>query len=248
MTKLSNKEILQITQSQLSLDLNCAPADFNKEGIIFCESKDNPGRRPFPRGERHFDMLTMGKAIIVSATTDILPYLQEQLKGKSRDDAFCMPFVYGSGIYFLPDHLDPLPTPAGHNFEFTEGTDIHKLYSLEGFHNAIQYDANHPRPDVLVLLAKKEGKIIGMAGASDDCKMLWQIGIDVLPEYRNGGIAAALTSQLALEILARGKIPYYGTATSNVASQRVAFRAGFKPAWLCVYRGIFDGELVKTTV
>ena len=247
MSSLSNKEILQITQSQLSLDLNCTPSDFNKEGIIFCEAKDNPGRRPFPREKRHFDMLTMGKSVIVSATKDILPYLKEQLNKKSRDDAFCMPFVYGSGIYFLPDLSNPLPIPEGLDFEFTEGKDIHKLYSLEGFHNAMQYDTNHIRPDILALSAKKDGKIIGIAGSSNDCKMLWQIGIDVLPEHRNGGIAAALTNRLALEILSRGKVPYYGTASSNVASQRVAFRAGFKPAWLCIYRGIFDGVLTSPT-
>jgi len=30
-------------------------------------SRDNPGRRPFPRSERHFEMLTMGYAVVVSS-------------------------------------------------------------------------------------------------------------------------------------------------------------------------------------
>jgi hypothetical protein len=48
---------------------------------------------------------------------------------------------------------------------------------------------------------------------------------------------------LAIEILKRGKIPYYATAPGNISSQRVAISAGFMPAWTCVYRGRFDGEL-----
>jgi len=46
-----------------------------------------------------------------------------------------------------------------------------------------------------------DGIVAGMAGASDDCEMMWQIGISVLPEYRGRGIAAALTNRLAIEIL-----------------------------------------------
>ncbi|MDR2649448.1 MAG: hypothetical protein LBB94_06995 [Clostridiales bacterium] len=65
--------------------------------------------------------------------------------------------------------------------------------------------------------------------------MMWQIGIDVLPEYRHLGIAAVLTNRLTIEILERGKIPYYGTAQRNIASQRVAHRAGLRPAWCDVW-------------
>lgn len=71
--------------------------------------------------------------------------------------------------------------------------DISNLYKLEGFHNAVQYDSNHPRPDVLAITAMKNNEIIGRAGASADCEMMWQIGIDVLPALRNLGIAAVLT-------------------------------------------------------
>jgi GNAT superfamily N-acetyltransferase len=35
-----------------------------------------------------------------------------------------------------------------------------------------------------------------VAGASDDCNMMWHSGINVLPEYRGRGIAAALTNRL----------------------------------------------------
>ena len=74
--------------------------------------------------------------------------------------------------------------------------------------------------------------LVGLAGASADCDSMWQIGIDVLPEYRRRGIASALTSRLALEILQWGKVPFYCAAWSNIASVRNAIRSGFRPAWV----------------
>jgi predicted GNAT family acetyltransferase len=87
-----------------------------------------------------------------------------------------------------------------------------------------------------------------MAGASADGAQMWQIGVDVLPAFRNHGLAAYLVNTLTAAILHRGKIPYYGTAPSNIASQRVAHRAGYAPAWECTYHGVFDGyDLLPTS-
>lgn len=61
---------------------------------------------------------------------------------------------------------------------------------------------------------------------------MWQIGIDVLPDYKREGIAAALTSRLADEILKRGRVPFYCAAWSNIASVRNALKSGFRPAWV----------------
>ena len=58
------------------------------------------------------------------------------------------------------------------------------------------------------------------------------IGIDVLPEYRRQGIASALTSRLAIEILKCGKVPFYCAAWCNIKSVRNAIRCGFRPAWV----------------
>ena len=61
---------------------------------------------------------------------------------------------------------------------------------------------------------------------------MWQIGVDVLPEYRRKGIASALTSNLAMEILQRDKVPFYCCAWSNLRSSRNAIKSGFVPAWI----------------
>ena len=55
--------------------------------------------------------------------------------------------------------------------------------------------------------------------------------MDVLPEYRRQGIAAAVTSCLAIEILKLGKVPFYCAAWCNLTSVRNAIRCGFRPAW-----------------
>ena len=75
-------------------------------------------------------------------------------------------------------------------------------------------------------------KLIGLAGCSADCDSMWQIGVDVLPQYRKKGIAAALTSRLAMEILEREKVPFYCCAWSNIRSTRNAIKSGFFPAWV----------------
>lgn len=63
---------------------------------------------------------------------------------------------------------------------------------------------------------------------------MWQIGVDVLPEYRRQGLASALTSRLATEILNKGIVPFYCCAWSNIGSIRNAFASGFRPAWVQV--------------
>lgn len=75
---------------------------------------------------------------------------------------------------------------------------------------------------------KRHGSI---CRCSADCDAMYQLGIDVLPEYRRQGVASALTSALALEVLRLGKVPFYCAAWSNIPSVRNAFRCGFHPAW-----------------
>lgn len=84
---------------------------------------------------------------------------------------------------------------------------------------------------MLGVAAMKDGRILGMAGASADSPHMWQIGINVLPEARGQGIAAMLVSLLRNDVLAAGKLPFYGTSISHLESQLVALRAGFLPTW-----------------
>lgn len=86
--------------------------------------------------------------------------------------------------------------------------------------------------DVLCVGAFDNGKLIGLAGCSADCETMYQIGVDVLPDYRRRGVASAVTSKLAIEILKLGKVPFYCAAWSNIRSVRNAIKSGFRPVWV----------------
>ncbi|MFC5452366.1 GNAT family N-acetyltransferase [Paenibacillus aestuarii] len=243
---INKKIMMESVYSQLAIDYNCSPDDFLKDGFIFTEASENKDRRPFPWVTPRIEIVTSGRSVVINASRDILPYIREQLEGKTRYEALCMPFVYGISPYFLSDigKISPMINPDGFEYEIVERSSIKKLYDIAGFRNALQYDENHPRPDVLVTLARSNCEIVGIAGASADCKTMWQIGVDVLPPYRGKGLAVSLVNMLTLEILRRGYIPYYGTDGSNVVSQQVAVRAGYIPAWAHCYKTRLDGVLI----
>lgn len=119
--------------------------------------------------------------------------------------------------------------PCEYELRVLHQEDFASLY-LPQWSNALCEDRKHL--DVLGVGAYDDGELIGLAGCSADCEMMYQIGVDVLPEYRRKGIASALTSRLALEILALDKVPFYCTAWCNIKSVRNAIRSGFRPAWV----------------
>ena len=120
---------------------------------------------------------------------------------------------------FLPDLNVLAALPCDFELKLLKSEDFANLY-LPEWSNA------------LCVCAFDGKKLVGLAGCSADCVSMWQIGIDVLPEYRQKGIASALTSRLAVETLARGKVPFYCCAWSNIKSARNAIKSGFRPAWV----------------
>ena len=131
--------------------------------------------------------------------------------------------------YFLPDVEKLEEKPCAYECRILEQKDFTDLYVPE-WSNALC--ENRRQLDVLGVGAYDNGKLIAFAACSADCDDMWQIGIDVLPEYRRQGLATALTSKLALEILKRGKVPFYCAAWCNLKSVRNAIKSGFKPTWV----------------
>lgn len=54
----------------------------------------------------------------------------------------------------------------------------------------------------------------------------------MLPDYRREGIAKAIVTRLAAEIMDAGKVPFYCAAWSNVKSRKCAVSSGFRPGWV----------------
>lgn len=97
---------------------------------------------------------------------------------------------------------------------------------------ALGYSQESDRRDMLAVVAYEKGEILGVAAASNDTDDIWQIGVDVVPEKQRRHGATDIVRIISNEVLKRNKIPYYGTAWSNIASKRVAMNARYKPVWV----------------
>ncbi|WP_291563477.1 GNAT family N-acetyltransferase [Clostridium sp. UBA2485] len=139
--------------------------------------------------------------------------------------------------FYLPDTVtcDVRPITAVKWFEKQE---ILQFRGDSRFEQAFVFNDNYS--DVLGVAAFDGDTIMGMAGISEDSKTLYQIGIDVLPEYRGKGIGTNLVALLKQEMLKRRKIPFYGTSVSHIISKNIAINAGFFPAWAEVYSRKLD--------
>ena len=131
--------------------------------------------------------------------------------------------------YFLPDVERLSVLPCAYETRILTQADFGELYLPEWSHALC---SERRELDVLGVGAYDNQRLVGLAACSADCESMWQIGIDVLPDYRRRGIASALTSRLAVEILSRGKVPFYCAAWSNIRSVRNAIASGFRPAWV----------------
>lgn len=244
---INKKLMMDSVYNQLAIDYNCSPDDFLKEGLIFTEAKQIEGRRPFPWITPRLEMVTMGNGIVINASKDILPFVYQQLEGKTKYDALNMPFVYGVYPYFLPD-LDKITLLSRNkDFEYVivEKDEIQKLYEFKDFNYALQYDINSQHPEMVAVIAKFKDTVVGIASATAECKTMWQISVDVLSPYRGNKLATILVNTLTLEVLNRGYIPYYFTDCSNVISLRVAVQAGYLPAWSHCFKTRLDELLIS---
>ena len=130
--------------------------------------------------------------------------------------------------YYLPDLNRLSSLQCDYELKVLEKGQFDDLY-LPEWPNALCSDRK--QLDMLAVGAYDGEKLAGLAGCSADADKMWQIGVDVLSEYRRNGIASAITSRLALEILERDKVPFYCTAWSNIRSVRNAVKSGLIPAW-----------------
>lgn len=244
MTGRTRTDTLTIVKRVLAADCNCEPSAFDSDSNTIVPAGHAPGRRRFPRVSDPL-IVTMGRGVVISASEASLDWMQVQFTSASRDEAFSAKMiarlwafgevngceVFGPDLKYVCTPADLAAGSSTGNFALLEDSEVWSLYQHAGFNNALQYDPEHPQPDVLATVAYDNGRPIGIAGASADSEDLWQIGIDVLPGHRSTRIGFGLVLRLTRAIFERGKIPYYSTSPSNIASRRLARRVGFWPAW-----------------
>lgn len=228
---MNKQEMMSIVYNQLAIDYNCKPEDFNKDGVIFTIAEKQTGRREMPFVTPRLEVITMGKSTIVNVSKNIMSYAKRKLEGKSSYDILISKIVYGVNPYYLPD-IENLKEIENNSFQFELiDKNIQSLYVNKYFHNALQYNVDSKRPEVLAAVAYDKNNLVGIACASADSKAMWQIGVDVLSNYRGNGIAVKLVNMLTIETINRGIVPYYTTDCANINSQKVAIKSGYIPAW-----------------
>ena len=242
---LTNKEIWEIALTQSAVDYGCAPEDFlGERGKVFLSRKHEKARKYLPL-PFDFDMTSYGNCVVAQCREDLTPIAEEYIHKFDVSHAFETPHLqvlddmlapYGlrtcfMAEYFLPD-VDALrELPCEYELRVLHPADFAQLYRPEWSDALCEA---RKELDVLGIGAYDGEKLVGLGGCSADCEDMWQIGVNVLPEYRRQGIAAALTSRLAQEILKRGKVPFYCAAWCNLKSVRNAIKCGFRPAWVTV--------------
>ena len=239
-------EILSIAKRQLALDYNCQLSDFEKGENKITENKLLDGRRTYEEDDCFLKIMIIGGKAIICADEKIRPWLEEKILKQNASWLFDYGNLrdidnklreFGHEIDEMPHFY--LPNPVEHEVEaittikWFEKHEILQFQDDIRFEQAFVFDENCP--DVLGVASYDGDIIMGMAGASEDSKNLYQIGINVLPEYRGKGIGTNLVALLKQEILKRGKVPFYGTAVSHIISKNTAINAGFFPAWAEVY-------------
>ena len=240
---MTNADILKIAMEQHAIDANCSPDDFlNKENVVVI-SQPNENARNYLNLPFFCNLITYGNNIVASVDERVYGFVKKYIDTEYPHECFELPRIhrltdefakYGflpcyQAEYWLPDVAILKPLSCNYEMRILEQGDFSDLY-LPKWSNALSKRRKHL--DVLGVGAYDGEELVGLAGCSADCNTMWQIGIDVLPEYRKQGIAAALTSRLAAEALKRGKVPFYCCAWSNLSSARNAVKSGFRPAWV----------------
>ena len=228
---------------QLSLDYCCSEQEILDPKNIFTVYRPIDGRRRFPGDNDtflkaavfHGKLLMSGSEKVIDRCADTFkdfnaawfmePNALFRLNQMIGEFGYS---VHSAHPFFLGERLSSVPEG---DFELLHlsSSEIEDFRGNTDFSNAFGFYED--LPDVLGVAAYRDGRILGAAGASADSPAMWQVGIDVLPRFRGQGIATALVTALKNEIIQNGRLPFYGTALSHVASMRTALAAGFFPAW-----------------
>ena len=239
---MTNREMMEIAMRQSAEDMGCRVEDLKADKNVVPINLGKKARK-YLKEPITCNLVSYGNNImaasipetmdLVSAYVDKFEFyhcfetpnmhwLNERLVEKGHKICFM-------AEYYLPD-ISRIPTlSCAYVTRVLTQEDFADLYRPE-WGNALCEDRKNL--DVLGVGAYDGSTLVGLAACSADCDDMWQIGVDVLPEYRRQGIASALTSRLTKEIINRGKVPFYCTAWSNVRSVRNAVKSGFIPAWV----------------
>ena len=236
-------EYMEKTLRQFALDYNVDDGEWITDKIHLSPTKVLDGARLHIKHDTFFKAaIIMGKAYVM-ADEVMHPWIREVF-AKEKPEWWC-DFknlrkleaelnkydreIFDTHIYFLPSEEPTMERPR-FKIKWFEKDELEQFRQDARF-NTYSLSFSPVQPDVLAVAAYDREEPIAMAGCSEDGKYLWQIGVDAVSGYEGRGLAVNLVTLLKQEIIARGKVPYYGTAESHAISRNVAIGSGFLPAW-----------------
>lgn len=240
---MTNAEIVRIAMEQSAVDAGCKAEDFTTGKPKVVLSVPNEKARKYLSLPFFCNLISYGKNVVASVDKTVEKQVRAYIEKYPPEHCFETPNLHvlndlmqqhGRRVcfmaeYFLPDVLKLKRIDCEYPIRVLTPKDFQHLY-LPEWSNALCEKRKHL--DMLAVGAYDGETLIGLAGVSADCDTMYQIGIDVLPSYRGKGIAKALVSEIALETLERGKVPFYCAAWSNIPSVKTALSCGFYPAWV----------------
>lgn len=233
---------LEKTLQQFELDYNIQEGEWITEKIHLSPVKELEGARSHEKTDSFLTVgILLGKAYVM-ADEAMHPWIKKEL-GKELPEWWCAfrnlrkidrelekygREIIDTHIYFLPSEKPTMEGPRCQTRWF-EGEELEQFRGNQAVSHALCFSKT--QPDRIALAAYEEKKMTAMAGVSEDGSYLWQIGIDVLPEYEGRGLGVNLVTLMKQEVIRRGKVPFYGTAESHAISRSIAISSGFLPAW-----------------
>ncbi len=234
----------RILCKQLALDYCCTETEVSDAANHFSIHQKLEGRRRFQETNACFlKIAVVNGKLLFSGEQSIIEWCKEQyettgsewffeaknlkkLNQRLQEDGHQIEMVHP---FFISEKCSGVDE-KGYEIRWYEDQEIQQFRGDSRFDEA--YAFCEEAPDVLGVAALLHGEFVGMAGASRDSPIMWQIGINVRDDQAGSGVGTMLVTLLKNEMIERGILPYYGTALSHLASQRVALGAGFLPTWV----------------
>lgn len=240
---MTTQDLLRIAMKQSAEDIGCTADDFLSCHNIVVPLRLGSKAKKYYKLPIGCNFISYGNNLVAASADGFVEVVKEYVERFAFYHCFETPNLrwlnqrlepLGQTVcfmaeYYLPDLSRLEKRTCPYELRLLEKADFEELY-LPEWSNALCRERK--QLDVLGVGAYDDGKLIGLAGCSADAEEMWQIGVDVLPDYRKKGIASAITSNLAVEILKRNKVPFYCSAWSNIRSVRNAIKSGFYPAWV----------------
>lgn len=232
---MNKEEIINKIKNYLSIKFNCDRNNLDKKGLNIIKNTSS----------NKLKILLFYDFILVSTSENLYDLVKEKLYNKNVYEIFEFPLVYGQSIYYIPDlkRLTKQEELAEFEFKVYDGN-TSEIELSEGFENAITFDKNGKCISNIAYLAYHNGEIVGVAGADKINEDIWEVGIEVLPEYRKEGLATILSQNLTIKILEKGIVPIWCASSTNIGSQAVASRSNYIPLWVESFGDVYDENYV----